>query len=58
MLSTVARHHSLGSCSDHKGRGVDNASGVVALLITTPFASISSALAPVVEISIPRRKLS
>src|SRR5262245_27819493 len=54
MLFEVALHHSRGSCSDQSGRGVERLSGVVALLTTRPSRSMSSALAPVVERSIPR----
>src|SRR6185295_13918422 len=55
MLLEAAVHHSCGSCSDQSGCGVERFSGVVALLTTRPSRSISRALAPVVERSIPSR---
>jgi hypothetical protein len=54
MLFAVPAHHSWGSCSDQRGFGVCRLRGVVAEAMTTPFSSMSSALAPVVETSIPR----
>src|SRR5574340_1013617 len=55
MLLTVACHHSSGSCSDHNGRGVDRVCGDDAVPRTLPCSSISSALLPVVETSIPMK---
>src|SRR5205814_5179979 len=40
---------------DHKGCGVDKVRGVVAEATTSPASSMSSALAPVVEMSMPRK---
>src|SRR3989442_10983576 len=57
MLAATPRHQSSGCCSDHRGRGVDSESSVVALLTTSPSRLIRSDLAPVVEISIPRNRL-
>ncbi len=54
MLVAAASHHSRGSCSDQRGRGVEMLSGVVALVTTCPASSMRSALAPVVERSMPR----
>jgi len=54
MLAKVPFHHSCGSCSDHRGFGVWRVSAVVAEAATAPFSSMRSALAPVVETSIPR----
>ena len=56
MLAAVPVHHSCGSCSDQSGFGVWSVSGVVAEAATAPFSSISSALAPVVETSMPRKR--
>src|SRR6185503_1765102 len=50
-------HHSLGSCSDQSGCGEDRLNGVVALPTTRPSGSMSSALAPVVDRSIPSRSV-
>ena len=55
MLAAVPFHHSRGSCSDQSGLGVWSVSGVVADAATAPFSSIRSALAPVVETSMPRK---
>ena len=57
MLFAVPAHHSCGSCSDHSGFGVCRVRGVVAEATTAPFSSTSSALAPVVETSMPRKSL-
>src|SRR5215469_5085800 len=57
MLAATPPHQSSGCCSDHRGRGVDSERGVVALLTTSPARFMRSALAPVVEMSIPRKRL-
>src|SRR5689334_5752200 len=51
---TVAPHQSSGSCSAHPGRGVDSASGVVALAMTSPSRETRIALTPLVPTSRPR----
>ena len=55
MLAAVPFHHSCGSCSDQSGFGVWSVRAVVAEATTAPFSSIRSALAPVVETSMPRK---
>ena len=55
MLAAVPFHHSCGSCSDQSGLGVWSVRAVVAEAATAPFSSIRSALAPVVETSMPRK---
>ena len=55
MLAAVPFHHSCGSCSDQRGFGVWRVRAVVAEAATAPFSSIRSALAPVVETSMPRK---
>src|SRR6266508_5322598 len=55
MLAATASHHSRGSCSDHRGRGVCNVCGDDATAITSPYSSINNALLLVVDVSIPRK---
>ncbi len=57
MLAAVPVHHSWGSCSDHSGLGLESVRAVMAVARTLPFSSMRSALALVVETSIPRKSL-
>ena len=45
--SLIPAPQSAGSCSDHKGRGVDKGYSVVAVATATPISATMSALAPV-----------
>ena len=54
-LVEAACHHSGGSCSDQSGLGVCSVCGEDATAATIPASSISRALLPVVDTSIPRK---
>ncbi len=55
ILLIAPCHQSAGSCSLHKGCGVERGRSVVAVSVTFPASSISNALMPVVEASIPKK---
>ena len=55
ILSIVACHHSAGSCSLHRGRGVSKRYSFEATPATCPRSSISKALVAVVDVSMPMK---